>query len=171
MMITSMERRRALSALDRTESRPSCASGLITSPVNSPTLAITSPASVSHACRLHSRAARRWRIGPLHHAALEVARHSIPIAERRCSGLVQGIFCPPSRRAIICLLSEPIVRRAAGQKMLCLIRPRLAFDCISVTPLSRLDLIVLTKDESLAQRAPPASQFEPATLSAAIGAG
>jgi hypothetical protein len=30
MMITSMERRRAVSVLDRTESRPSCASGLIT---------------------------------------------------------------------------------------------------------------------------------------------
>jgi hypothetical protein len=44
MMITSTERR-ALSALEWVESRPSCASGLITSLVNRPTVAIRSPVS------------------------------------------------------------------------------------------------------------------------------
>jgi hypothetical protein len=52
MMITNRERRRALSALDWIESRPSCASGPITSSVNSPTLAIRSPLSASRASDL-----------------------------------------------------------------------------------------------------------------------
>ncbi len=57
MMITSMHRRRALAALDWTESRPSCASGLITSSVDNPTSRDQAASEVtSRVASLHSRA-------------------------------------------------------------------------------------------------------------------
>ena len=75
MMTTSTDRRRALPTLDWTESWPSCAPRLITSPVNSPTLAITSPVSAFHAHGRHSRA--RVRGGSAHFTTLPSRSHGI----------------------------------------------------------------------------------------------
>src|SRR5712692_8097770 len=75
MMITHTPRRRALSALDWTESRPSCASGLITSAVDRPTLAIRPPARSLYAWRLHSRAGVGDRSPPV--TALSSRSHLI----------------------------------------------------------------------------------------------
>jgi hypothetical protein len=62
MMITGLPHRRALSVLDGTESRRSCASGLITSSVDTPIVAIRPPVRSPHAWRLPSRArmGERW---------------------------------------------------------------------------------------------------------------
>lgn len=54
------------------------------------------------------------RISSVRHAVVKVAGHSIPMVECLCSGLVQRIFCPPSRRTIVCLLlSDRAPRRRA----------------------------------------------------------
>ncbi len=62
---------------------------------------------------------------------VELARHSIPIAQRRCSGLAQSIFSPPPRRRAP-RPDSASCRRAAGLKMLCIVprrrNPRLLAD-------------------------------------------
>lgn len=65
----------------------------------------------------------RRRIGALDNPVLEVARHSIPIAKRLCSGLVQGILCPPPRRAIVSLIHERSCAAPPGKKCSALHEP------------------------------------------------
>ena len=52
-----------------------------------------------HRPRSTPASALRRRDGSRHHAVHPVARDSIPIADRLCSGLVQSVFQSPARRA------------------------------------------------------------------------
>jgi hypothetical protein len=114
MMVTPVDLRRKLREPGSTASQPWCLSRPDSkageySDTNDQAAGACFPCRSSARQRAHGR-----RIGTRHHASLEIARHSIPIAQCWCSGLVQGIFCPPSRRTTVRLLPErPAPRRRA----------------------------------------------------------
>jgi hypothetical protein len=114
MMVTPVDLRRKLREPESTGSQPWC---LSRPDSNAGEYSDTHDqvAGACFPCRSSARQrAQGRRIGTRHHASLEIARHSIPIAQCWCSGLVQGISCPPSRRTTVRLLPErPAPRRRA----------------------------------------------------------
>lgn len=80
MTIARTDRRRSLAALDGPESPPACASARITAAVTQPNLPDQVAREPSHTAPPHARAPVRCPIAPPHHAAPDLLRHSISIA-------------------------------------------------------------------------------------------
>ena len=97
-MATTTDRPRPLHELESIESRPWCRFTGITPSLRPLSRPITSCGAL-HRQRSTPASALRRRDGSRHHAVLPVARDSISIADRQCSGFVQSVFRSPPRRA------------------------------------------------------------------------